>query len=320
MSETSEDVVANCVQSGILQPYSTYMQLQQPGFPTQTQSVGKVYASIMQVMDEIGRVGISKDREVSFGQKYKFRGIEDALNALNVCLVQAKLVIIPYVVSCDMSRNDKTNICKMVVDYKIVNVEDGSHTVMRIMTEAFSSGDDKGPGKALSYAYKSGMFQLFCIPTEPGVLPDQDEGKPAPRQETKPQSRPENRPPQPPQQPQRPAARAPAEPPRVKLAKSKYDGQPLVDVPVGDLSTYFGQLTHIDTEPKFQGALNRRMYEAVTEISKRIHLLTNDELAKYAERLERLPNSETGLWDRANEAKDLEWNKRVEAETPKVSK
>ena len=56
------------------------------------------------------------------------------------------------------------------------------------------------------------------------------------------------------------------------------------------------------------------MFEAVTEISARIHLLTTDELAKYAERLERLPKNNTGLWEKANAAKDTEWDERVQAE------
>lgn len=240
-----------------------------------------------------------------------------------------------------------THIYTCVWRYAFISVEDSSKHEIRVCQETFDTSD-KGLGKNMSYAYKYAMLQAFCVPVEGNEEQDAHNpiiGDEPRRQETKPQSPPENRPlpnvaarearqremleadrrrdsaPSDPASGETSARRAPSapqrqqyEPPRAKLKTNKYDGQLLTDIPANGLSDYFGQLTHISAKPEHQGALNRRMFEAVTEITARIHLLTTDELAKYAERLERLPKSETGLWNKANAAKDIEWDKRVQAE------
>lgn len=292
--------------------------------------------------------------EMGAGQNKKrvaFRGIEQVLLALNPLLVKHGLIVIPSVEDSSVERLSKetnygtqiTMWTKLKVRYTVYCAIDGSSVSSVYVTEA-SAQDDKGFGKAWSYSLKEWVFKTFMVPTE-GVQDDQDgpdvrESQPSSANRPSPnvamrearqrgemleadrQRQHDNTPSTLQANGEASAMRAQGaqaqkrqyEPPRAKLRTNKYDGQLLTDIPANGLSDYFGQLTHINAKPEHQGALNRRMFDAVTEITARIHLLTTAELAKYAERLERLPKSETGMWNKANAAKDLEWDKRVQAE------
>lgn len=126
-----------------------------------------VHACVRAVMKLLGTTGISKD-SVNEQQRFQFRGIDDALNALNGPLVAAGLVIYPTVRSVERterttkSGNSMTNTL-LVVDYRLVSVHDGSEMVVTFAGEASDSGD-KGVSKALSMSLKYALFQTFCIP------------------------------------------------------------------------------------------------------------------------------------------------------------
>lgn len=137
---------------------------------------GQVYKAIAAVAGELAKVGISKDKK-NEQQGYRFRGIDDVYNALAPALVAHGLVVLPRVLSREVTERESRN--GGVLFYVVVNVEfdliavaDGSRHTIRTYGEAMDSGD-KATNKALSAAYKYAMFQTFCVPTE-GAADDAD--------------------------------------------------------------------------------------------------------------------------------------------------
>lgn len=134
----------------------------------------KIYSAIAAVMKSIGVVG--KDRE-NEKQRYKYRGIDDVMNALHPALVENGVFVVPNVLEFRREERKSTNgnnliysICK--VSYTFY-AEDGSSIEVQILGEGMDSGD-KSLNKALSAAYKYACFQLFCIPTEEMKDPEED--------------------------------------------------------------------------------------------------------------------------------------------------
>lgn len=129
----------------------------------------KVYASISQVSARLAKEGISKDRNNN-QQGYKFRGIDDVLNALAPLLSESSLVILPEVLEREcVERQTKHGgtlfYVTTKVRYTFVNTEDFSKHESVVYGEAMDSAD-KATNKAMSAAYKYLAIQAFCIPTE----------------------------------------------------------------------------------------------------------------------------------------------------------
>ena len=131
-----------------------------------------VYQAILEVAIAMSREGLGKDRVADTGGsgKYRFRGVDDVMNALSPHLAKAKLIVIPRVI--DRTVSERTNKHGTVMTYACLTVEfdfvsavDGSIHVARTMGEAMDSGD-KATNKAMSAAYKYVCFLTFCIPTE----------------------------------------------------------------------------------------------------------------------------------------------------------
>lgn len=130
----------------------------------------KVYQAINAVQAELAKVGIAKDKTNSQGSGYKFRGVDDVMNAISPLLAEHKLCILPRVISrtCDerMSGSGKPLFFVTVeVEFDFVSSEDGSKHTVKTFGEAMDSGD-KATNKAMSAAYKYAAFQSFSIPTE----------------------------------------------------------------------------------------------------------------------------------------------------------
>ena len=87
------------------------------------------------------------------------------------------LFIVPEVI--DQKREERTTSKGNALIYSIVTVkytfyaEDGSSVSAVVIGEGMDSGD-KATNKAMSIAFKYACFQVFCIPTEEMVDPDQD--------------------------------------------------------------------------------------------------------------------------------------------------
>lgn len=136
----------------------------------------KVYQAINAVSAGIGH--ISKNRDAG-KLGYKFRGIDQVMNALQHELIENQLVIAPRVKSKDIAERESKSGGAMIhvvieVEYDFISAEDGStHVVGPFLGEAMDSGD-KACNKAMATAYKYMAFQTFCIPTEEQKDTDDD--------------------------------------------------------------------------------------------------------------------------------------------------
>jgi hypothetical protein len=135
-----------------------------------------VYRCIANVSRELAKVGIAKERK-NDQQGYKFRGIDEVLNALAPVLAAQGLVILPRITSRTLTERvtQKGGILFSVTvcaEFDFVAAEDGSKHTVTMYGEAMDSGD-KATNKAMSAAYKYAAFQAFCIPLE-GMAADAD--------------------------------------------------------------------------------------------------------------------------------------------------
>lgn len=128
-----------------------------------------VYQTIAAVMLDISKEGIAKGRKNS-QQGFKFRGIDDVLNALSPLLSRHGLCVLPRVIAREVVERQSKNggalfYTTLTVEFDFVSADDGSKHTVTTIGEAMDSGD-KSSNKAMSAAYKYACFQTFAIPTE----------------------------------------------------------------------------------------------------------------------------------------------------------
>lgn len=147
-----------------------------------------IYKRIIQTMKDCG--AIAKD-SYNPQQKYKYRGIDAVMNALNPAMSKNGIFVVPEVI--DVKREERESRQGATLIYSTVTVkytffcEDSSSVTAVVAGEGMDSGD-KSINKAMSAAYKYACFQVFCIPTEemhdseedsPAVKAKEDKPKPA---------------------------------------------------------------------------------------------------------------------------------------------
>lgn len=104
---------------------------------------------------------LAKDDKVEFGNtKYKAMSEEKVTSILRKAMIDENVIVFPI----DMSETREGNITHVHVKYRFVDTEDSSSI------EVVSSGDgydtqDKGAGKAMTYAFKYMWLRTFAIPT-----------------------------------------------------------------------------------------------------------------------------------------------------------
>lgn len=138
-----------------------------------------IYKKMSDVMKDVKAV--SKDQK-NTAQGFKFRGIDQFVNALYPALTKHGVFMAPRCVNYthelkDVTRsNGKAGVDKHVaitMEYDFY-AEDGSKvTVGPIPAEGLDSGD-KSTNKALSAALKYALIQTFSIPTEDMAEADLD--------------------------------------------------------------------------------------------------------------------------------------------------
>lgn len=130
-----------------------------------------VYAKIAAVQGELAKVGISKSRKnMTPGQNYNFRGIDEVYNTLSPLMAQHGLCILPRIMSRTVSERQTRNggtlfVVVVEAEFDFVSSDDGSVHVVRCYGEAMDSSD-KATNKAMSAAYKYAALMTFAIPTE----------------------------------------------------------------------------------------------------------------------------------------------------------
>ena len=134
-------------------------------------SASLIYKKMSQVMSDVGFVGKNQKNQA---QGFRFRGIDDMVNALYPALVKHGVFMAPEVVKEEHTlkevtrSNGKEGVDKhvhLLVKYTFYAEDGSSVAVGPIASEGLDSGD-KATNKALSAALKYALIQTFSIPTE----------------------------------------------------------------------------------------------------------------------------------------------------------
>lgn len=150
---------------------------------------GQIYAAISAAMADISAIGKDKYNQQ---QGFKFRGIDDVMNALKPILTKNKIFAVPQVL--EQMREIKVTAKGGELRYSLLKIAfrfyatDGSFVEAVTLGEGMDSGD-KASNKAMAIAYKYALFQVFCIPTEEMTDPD-SESYETKHEQPKPQSKP----------------------------------------------------------------------------------------------------------------------------------
>ena len=124
-----------------------------------------IYEKIAAIMQDVQY--LAKDDHVSFGStSYKALSEEKVTSIMRAEMLKHKLVVFPV----SQVANRTGNITHVDVVYRMVNVENPEESI-----EIASCGDgadtqDKGSGKAMTYAFKYMWLRTFALPT--GEDPD----------------------------------------------------------------------------------------------------------------------------------------------------
>ncbi len=147
-----------------------------------------IYESITKIMEEVP--AIKKD-QTNKQQGFKFRGIDDVMNALQPLLAKNKVFTVPEIL--EQTREERVtnkggnliySICKIKYTFY---AEDGTFIEAITIGEGMDSGD-KATNKAMAIAMKYALFQVFCIPTEEIKDPDSETPPENNKKETKEQN------------------------------------------------------------------------------------------------------------------------------------
>ena len=157
---------------------------------------GQIYAAISAAMADISAIGKDKYNQQ---QGFKFRGIDDVMNALKPILTKNKIFTVPQVL--EQARESKVTTKGGELRYSLLKIAfrfyttDGSFVEAVTLGEGMDSGD-KASNKAMAIAYKYALFQVFCIPTEEMTDPDGEsyETKHEPQQKKAEQPKPQSKP------------------------------------------------------------------------------------------------------------------------------
>lgn len=131
-----------------------------------------VYTQMQEVQRELCLAGIAKGDYNEHG-KYKFRGIDAVMRGLSPILARNGLMIVPTVVESECrqvqtSGGKPSNHWVVKMNYTFFaseSTEPEKGYMTQFHGEAMDSSD-KGLGKAITSAFKSMLFEVFCIPTE----------------------------------------------------------------------------------------------------------------------------------------------------------
>jgi hypothetical protein len=140
----------------------------EPSMTDQTQPVqeARIFAAILEVKNALAREGVGKNQTNS-QQQYKFRGIDDIMNAMAAPLVNAGIIVVPRVISRTQDvfvTENKKRVTSVALDVEFIFVaKDGSQITARIQSEA-SDYADKATNKAISFAMKYAFISVFNIP------------------------------------------------------------------------------------------------------------------------------------------------------------
>jgi hypothetical protein len=145
-----------------------------------------IYKKLQKASESIGAVG--KNRKFDAGErgaKFKFRGIDDALNACHEAFIEHGITAVPEVL--EERREERETKTGSINAFTIIKArttfycaEDGSSTSCVTLGEGMDSSD-KGSGKAMAVAFKYALFYTLMIPVEGMPEPEDHDEELAPR-------------------------------------------------------------------------------------------------------------------------------------------
>lgn len=157
-----------------------------------------IFRAMPAIMKEVGHIEKSRQNPQ---QGYKFRGIDEVYEAVQLVFAKHGVFPVPFVQGS--TREERQTQKGGVLIYTILTVdttfyaEDGSSVTARTVGEAMDSGD-KSSNKAMSAAMKYAIIEALCIPTREAKDTEDESPEPAPRQSA---SKTANVPPEQPRQP-----------------------------------------------------------------------------------------------------------------------
>jgi len=124
-----------------------------------------IYEKILAIMQDVQY--LAKDDHVQFGStNYKALSEEKVTSIMREELIKNKLVVFP--IAQDANRTG--NITHVDTKYRLVNVENPDEFIEIVSCGDGADSQDKGSGKAMTYAFKYMWLRVFAIPT--GEDPD----------------------------------------------------------------------------------------------------------------------------------------------------
>lgn len=134
-----------------------------------------IFTLIPRVMADVGPV--EKGKTNTSGATFKYRGIDDVMNALQPAMIKHGIFFATRVVAQERVERESNQGRALFVTILTIEftfyASDGSRVHVTTVGEAMDSGD-KSSNKAMSIALKYALLQLFCIPTEDMADPDKD--------------------------------------------------------------------------------------------------------------------------------------------------
>jgi len=137
------------------------------GPPEPASPPGEIHGAIARIMGEVG--GVAKGRR-NQSQGYAFRGIADIYLACQPLMAKHSVHMVPHAVLEESvterpTKSGGTQLhVRMRVQFRFYHA-DGSWIQAVATGEAMDSGD-KASGKAMSYAAKYALIQVFALPEE----------------------------------------------------------------------------------------------------------------------------------------------------------
>lgn len=135
----------------------------------------QIYKSLNEIHKKIRP--IAKNQKNAH-QGYAYRGYEDLYNAISPLLAEHNVVCIPVVLDKQVTEakkggNQAWTSTELTMEYRFVSAIDRSEVSVIARGEGLDNSD-KGIGKAMSYAHKYALMQLFMIPTQDVMDPDKE--------------------------------------------------------------------------------------------------------------------------------------------------
>lgn len=133
-----------------------------------------LYQRISAIMADVAYLQKDDKVDTGGGKSYKAITEEKVTGAIRAAMIKHGVVIFP-VAQCstrddetvkDKYGNDKVNrITTVETTYRIVNVDNPDDCIETVSTGTGVDTQDKGVGKAMTYAYKYLLLRTFAIPT-----------------------------------------------------------------------------------------------------------------------------------------------------------